>query len=611
MRRRGGRIGAGFPELGGMNAEWKGWALGAVVAVFAAVTAFLVVPAAEGEDWDPLEVAGPEWEGWTRWEGRAARPWGVEWVMRFEADSAWVMVAPAEPEGDEGWEAAERGWWAANAAGRALWGGGAVDGALRAAWHPQRHGVTELERRDGEVWSTFRAVDLEGKARPEHVTSFGAELAGAELPASWAAWQAAVRSGQIPNLLTARASRLAPTQAHPALCGRGNGTTLQLERQNGDFLTCYGWSDSTGISAEWRARGADWTDSIPWARPTPDGLLLGRGDWSTPPMPAPTARPAVDAWTWAPESGYAEAVRIGPGRLAWSHRPHAATPHAAAAHQHTAAPQPAPPHPTAPPATARPLGEVRNHRTGKPLAIRLESGTVKAYEGGREIWSVPIEGDLLGTAHEVDLYRNGKYQCAFATTRGVHLIDVLGREVKGFPVKPRQGVSAWLLADYDRNRKYRFLIATGDGQLLNYREEGQVTPGWTFKPTGTPIAHLAHLRVGSKDYLYAGQTDQHVRLLSRTGSDRATTPVQVPGEPAFRLGGSIAESTVLYIGADGWVEERTFGNNEPVGMTRRTQGTRVTVEDADRDGKPEIEVWDAAGNRTRWDHRNEPLEPYE
>ena len=582
-----------------MNAEWKGWAVGAVVAVFAAVAAFLWVPAGGLEGVDPLDVAGPDWKEWTRYDGRAARPWGVAWVMRFEADSAWAMVAPAQPEGEEEWQLTEAGWWAGNEAGRTLWGGGPVDPVLRGAWHPQRHGVSALVQQDGALWSTFQPVSLEAELRPMQVTSIGEPLAGAELPESWAAWRSAVRSGQIPNLHSARASRT--PASHPALCGRGNGTTLELHRMDGDFLLAFGWSDSTGMAAEWRARGADWSDSVPWARITPDALLVGRGEW---PVPAASAsHPPVDAWTWSPESGYAEAVRIGPGRLTWSRLPHATVPPATAVAQ--AAPRP----PIA--STSRDLGQVRNHRTGKRLAIRLEDGAVKAYEADNVIWSIPIEGDLLGTAHEVDLYANGKYQTAFATTRGVHLIDVLGREVKGFPIAPAEGVTAWLLTDYDRNRKYRFLVATGDGKLLNYREEGERTPGWQFEPGRAPIAHLAHLRVGARDYLYAGQTDAQVRLLSRTGSDRATTSVQVPSAPAFRLSSTIGESTVLYIDAEGWVEERTFGSNEPVGMSKRTRGARVTVQDSDRDGKPEIEVWDAAGGSTLWNHRNEPVEPIE
>jgi len=252
---------------------------------------------------------------------------------------------------------------------------------------------------------------------------------------------------------------------------------------------------------------------------------------------------------------------------------------------------------------------VRNHRTKRSMEIAWEEGKVRARDGDQLIWEVSVSGERMGDAFEVDLYRNGKFQCAFATTDAVHLIDVLGREVQGFPIRPAGGVTAWLLADYDRNRQYRFLVATPTGEVLNYREEGQRTPGWNFKSNGEAVTHLSHIRVGSKDYLYAGQADSNVRLLSRTGADRMTTAVKVPssGRPAFRLGGSIESSTVLYIGDGDWVEERTFGSNEAVGMSRRIRGVQVLTEDVTGDGKAEVVVIDASGMRTAWNQRNEQV----
>ena len=44
-----------------------------------------------------------------------------------------------------------------------------------------------------------------------------------------------------------------------------------------------------------------------------------------------------------------------------------------------------------------------------------------------------IESDAAPAVWEVDLYRNGKYQVAIGAGKRFHVIDVLGREVKGFP----------------------------------------------------------------------------------------------------------------------------------------------------------------------------------
>ena len=119
---------------------------------------------------------------------------------------------------------------------------------------------------------------------------------------------------------------------------------------------------------------------------------------------------------------------------------------------------------------------------------------------------------------------------------------------------------------------------------------------------------LSHLRIGPRDYIFAGQDDGSVRILSRTGEDRYRSPVRVPvGQRlAFRLGKDLASSTVLYVDNEGWVQERTIGSDEPVGMSRMTRGLSVLVEDRTGDGIPEVVVTTAAGEEL-WDAGNQRL----
>lgn len=581
--------------------------MGAVVAVCAAVAAFLAVPG--GQEVQPLEVAGTGWQTWTMWDGRAAAPWGVERVMRFESEgaAAWHASGRERPTGDSlDWRAVPGGWVAFYGAGESLWGQGPVEGEYRALWHPQRHGTTRLEVGREGVWSTFHAVGLAGESLPVQATQYLEAPVGAELPEAWAGWRELAQSVGQTDWASARASRHADPWGHPALVGRGDGTRLEVVRGNGERLEVWGWADSSGVAAEWAARGWAWRDSLPWARIGSDGLHVGTGVW-TPPSSS-RVLPPVDAWTWSVDAGYSEARLAGGGRLAWTSLPSGEQPERplrAVDGERAREPEGE----QALPAEGQAIGTVRNHRSKQRMEIRWDGQSVSAHEGSRVVWDIAVKGELIGRAAEVDLYRNGKYQCAFATTHGVHLIDVLGREVAGFPIAPSSGVSAWLVADYDRDRQFRFLVATPDGNVLNFRDEGTPTPGWSFVPSGAAVEQLAHLRVGSKDYLYAGCSDRSVRLLSRAGADRSETTVQVPPHPApaFRVGGNIGSSTVLYIGDDGWVEERTFGANEPVGMSRRTQGAQVATEDTDGDGKPEVVVTDATGTRSVWNQRNEQI----
>jgi hypothetical protein len=189
-------------------------------------------------------------------------------------------------------------------------------------------------------------------------------------------------------------------------------------------------------------------------------------------------------------------------------------------------------------------------------------------------------------------------------------VDVLGREATGFPLRSGNSrVTAWWVADYDRDQQFRFLVAFEDGSLKNWRDEGQPTPGWNFQPSSHgAITYLEPIRVGSKDYLFAGHRDGFVRLLSRSGEDRATTAVRVPSGqvPAFRLGATIEASTVLYFDAEGVLQERTFGDNRAVGLSGKAKGDSVRLEDTDGDGKPEVVVM-KGGKRQVFNARNEPV----
>ena len=188
------------------------------------------------------------------------------------------------------------------------------------------------------------------------------------------------------------------------------------------------------------------------------------------------------------------------------------------------------------------LGQCRNHVTGGRMNIvtRGDSLLLALQEDGTEVWARDIVGDLLpGGAKEVDLYSNGKYQTMYCDVSSLHAIDVNGREVNGFPLSLEQGqCSAWALVDYDNDRKYRFLLADEkSGLIQNFRRRGERTLGWLHEPSEkvdqfSPIRHMAHLRLGSKDYIYVGRNNGQVELLKRTGSTRASTDVRVhPAHP--------------------------------------------------------------------------------
>ena len=267
----------------------------------------------------------------------------------------------------------------------------------------------------------------------------------------------------------------------------------------------------------------------------------------------------------------------------------------------------------------RTLGDCRNHVTGGRMNVvtRGDSLVLAIHEDGTEVWSTAIVDDILpGGAREVDLYSNGKYQTMYCDHSSLHAIDVNGREVNGFPLSLDEGWwSAWALVDYDNNRNYRYLLADQkSGLIQNFRRLGERTPGWLHQPSEdvdltSPIRHMTHLRLGSKDYIYVGRENGQVELLRRTGSTRASTDVRVHPDhpPLFRIGANLDQTSVLFIDDEKTLREFTLGHAEEVGLSGITQSDRLEMKDLDGDGIQEVITW-YRGKRTAWNARNEPVE---
>ena len=90
------------------------------------------------------------------------------------------------------------------------------------------------------------------------------------------------------------------------------------------------------------------------------------------------------------------------------------------------------------------------------MTLSLEAETlVAAQDNGAAVWSMTLASSLLeGGAVEVDVYANGKYQAMFCEPSALHMVDVKGREVSGFPIRPAKGEwTAWALVDYENTSK--------------------------------------------------------------------------------------------------------------------------------------------------------------
>ncbi|WNH09194.1 ribonuclease HII [Thalassobellus suaedae] len=180
---------------------------------------------------------------------------------------------------------------------------------------------------------------------------------------------------------------------------------------------------------------------------------------------------------------------------------------------------------------------VTNHIT-KQKEIVVQDITNNLYlisNTGKILWKKQLQGPVLGTINQIDIYKNGRLQLAFATPNRVYVLDRNGNDVSPFPAKFNDNITQPLsVFDYDKNKNYRLLVTQGKHTLM-YDVNAKLVKGFTFKSANnTIICQPKHFRIGSKDFI-SFKTQNKLYILNRTGKARVTpkTSNTYSKEPIF------------------------------------------------------------------------------
>lgn len=144
-------------------------------------------------------------------------------------------------------------------------------------------------------------------------------------------------------------------------------------------------------------------------------------------------------------------------------------------------------------------------------------------------WSRLLEAPLSSDVFEVDFYRNGKIQYAFASSTHVHIIDRLGDYIPGYPksLQSDSEIDHFSVIDYDRSRNYRFSITDKEGNVYLTDKELNVLEGWAPNNLNRrAIAPLRHARVGRKDVMISIQEDGVMNVMTRRGKYSSGFPFE-------------------------------------------------------------------------------------
>ncbi|MCL5128999.1 ribonuclease HII [Algibacter sp. L4_22] len=180
---------------------------------------------------------------------------------------------------------------------------------------------------------------------------------------------------------------------------------------------------------------------------------------------------------------------------------------------------------------------VTNHITKqKDIVVQdVKNNLYLISNSGKIQWKKQLKGPVLGKIEQIDIYKNGRLQLAFATPNRVYLLDRKGKDVTQFPIKFNDAITQPLsVFDYDKNKRYRLLVTQSENVLM-YDTKGKVVKGFKFKSAqNTIISQPQHFRIGNKDYITIKTLDK-LLILDRVGKTRVTpkTKLSFSAKPIY------------------------------------------------------------------------------
>lgn len=165
---------------------------------------------------------------------------------------------------------------------------------------------------------------------------------------------------------------------------------------------------------------------------------------------------------------------------------------------------------------------VTNHRSKlKEIVVQdVNNNLYLISNTGKVLWKKRLNGNILGKIKQIDLYKNGRLQLAFATQKRIYIIDRNGNDVSPFPIKLNDDITQPLsIFDYDNRKDYRFLV-TQNNELLMLDSNGKSVRGFNYRKSNDNIKmQPKHFRIQSKDYIVFGVGNQ-MKILNRQGQNR-------------------------------------------------------------------------------------------
>lgn len=161
-------------------------------------------------------------------------------------------------------------------------------------------------------------------------------------------------------------------------------------------------------------------------------------------------------------------------------------------------------------------------REKKLLAVDKQKSLYLLNRNAEIEWKMQIEELPLSDFFKTDIFHNSRYQYLFLSENMIHLVQLDGKYVDGYPKRlPKACSSAISFFDYDNNGNYRIIYQTADNHLINIGIDGNRVRGWNNPSTLFPLNKpLKHFRMGGSDIIAGTDTSGVAYFFDRRGNHR-------------------------------------------------------------------------------------------
>ncbi len=167
---------------------------------------------------------------------------------------------------------------------------------------------------------------------------------------------------------------------------------------------------------------------------------------------------------------------------------------------------------------------VDNHKTGSKSIIAFDiDNTMYLFNDKGELqWQKQFPDDIVGNVEQVDKFNNGRHQFIWNSQEKIHLIDINGNEVDGYPFiipgKTTKGVS---LVHFKGYTYPNILLINSEGKVLNVNLTPTLVPEWKVTKTNFNVSEpIKYLNSGSDHYVIVAGDNGEVLMLNKTGDVR-------------------------------------------------------------------------------------------